>query len=139
MSASLDGIDLDAPIPLTLSYPTPDLTKPVAEASASNEIFSECASYENDGLKHSSAPYTSITYTSSTDEYGRTMYRFENKTSTPLVIVIFQNANKKLVSVNERVLPLKTFLTLDHMEYMKNESLVHSLIIGKGITNISSF
>ena len=125
MSTGLDGLDLDPTLSSLLlsSLPNtnPDFTKPVAEASATGEIISESALYENDGLAESSEPYTSITYKSTTDSYGRTIYRFETKTSIPLVVVIFQNASKKLVSVNDRVLPLKTFLNLDHLEYMKDE------------------
>jgi hypothetical protein len=115
----------DDGIETLLTQILPDPSNPIIgePIGAANEIISECASYENDGLKESSEPYTSIKYTSTTDNYGRTIYRFEDKNTTPLVLVIFENAYKKLISVNGNVIPLKTFLTIEQMEYVKHETL----------------
>ncbi len=114
----------DNGIETLLTQILPDPANPViGPVGVANDIISECASYENDGLKESSTPYTAIKYTSTTDSYGRTIYRFEDKRTTPLVLVIFENAYKKLISVNGNVLPLKTFLTIEQMEYVKQETL----------------
>jgi hypothetical protein len=82
--------------------------------------FSDCAPYQPDCMKETSDIYTKITFTNTTDSYGRIMYRFYESSTTPLVLVIFKNGNQTLVSVNQYVLPLKMFLSLSHMEFIKN-------------------
>lgn len=113
----------DDGIETLLTQILPDPANSISEPVGTNEIISEFAAYENDGLKESSTPYTAIKYTSTTDSHGRTIYRFEDKSTTPLVLVIFENAYKKLISVNGTVLPLKSFLTIETMDYVKQEIL----------------
>jgi hypothetical protein len=79
--------------------------------------------YENDPLKESSETYVDIKCLSTVDKQGRTIYRFDEKSQTkqPLVIVIFNNSQKKLVSVNQQVLPLKSFLSIEEMHEYEDE------------------
>jgi hypothetical protein len=95
--------------------------------SESNSVFEpfmdSCATYQRDELKESSLPYTQIKHLYMTDEYNRAIYRFDDQKSTPLVVVVFHNGVKKLVSINQHVLPLKTFLKLEELRFVKNEML----------------
>lgn len=82
----------------------------------------ECAPYETDALKESSEIYTSIKHSSMKDVNGRTIYRFEDGKNQPLIIVLFKNAEKRLISVNQQVLSLRTFLNIQEMNHVDVDS-----------------
>lgn len=78
----------------------------------------EGAPYEFDALKECSDIYTDIKYVTMKDTHGRTIYRFENKGIRPLVIVVFKNCETRLISVNQQVLSLRTFLKIQEMNHI---------------------
>lgn len=95
---------------------------PISPPEASDTNSVEYASYETDNLKQTSERYTSITHTQTVDAHGRTIYRFDDKElTTPLEIVIFKNLNETLASVNQVVVPIKSFLSIHNMKFIKNE------------------
>ena len=123
MSNDSSSSDDEATIPL---HATEDFgSRPDSSSAQPSEdhtmaSFSDCAPYQTDTMKEVSDIYTNITFTDTTDIYGRIIYRFYEQSTSPLILVIFKNGNQTLISVNQYVLPLKTFLSLGYMKFTIN-------------------
>jgi hypothetical protein len=93
----------------------------------SSDVFEEIVQYKN------------IRMDKSTDTYGRQFFRFFDEKATSLILVVFKHNHRRLVSVNNRVMPMDDFLNIVDMESLAIEKPeVSSLDIRQGLPTVNS-
>jgi hypothetical protein len=97
---------------------TPPLTK---DDESGLPIKENCAMYEMDIMAECTKKYSKITHSIHIDDVCREIHHFDDGHTTPLVVVVFRNARRRLVSVNEYVLPMSEFININEMVFIKND------------------
>lgn len=103
----------------TPTYPQP--LSPVDDAGNTVAFVEHFSSYQKDVMEECIDNYNKIEYTHKTDPLGREIHRFDDGRSPPLIAVVFKNSSKQLVSINNFVMKMKTFIEIDEMKYCKYE------------------
>lgn len=99
-----------------------DVTPPSPiEIELGTTFVEKCASYESDVMAQCVKEYSDITHNFQVDNYSREIHRFDDGQTAPLVVVVFKNARRRLVSVNQHVLPMRDFINIQKMVFVKNE------------------
>lgn len=119
-----DPIVSEKPAICSLDYSTtiPDGPKPsdIGAMDVSNGATTLLGSFENDVLKNCIDAYT-ISHKVRKDA-NRTYHVFDNGRGTPLVAVVFDIPTGRLVSLNQTVMPLNLFLSVDTFRNWTAES-----------------
>lgn len=100
------------------NLPLPNKPKSEGFPFAANDTLNiDYTSYNTDWMNAIVGSYEKVKVQTSTDSYGRNFYLFDDGTNVSLLIMVFDTPAGRMLCINDTILPLVEFLSINHVQY----------------------